>query len=156
MSDYTLELRKQVGHRPLLQVGASVIVEDAQGRVLLQRRTDNHCWGYLGGGVELDEQVEDAARREMEEESGLVAGEMTLYGVFSGKEYHYVYPNGDEVSNVDCVFHCKDFSGELRPQEDESEELCFFALSEIPENLSPPIAIPLRKWVSEKLRRQQD
>ena len=49
-----MELRKLVGHRPLLQVGASVIVEDREGRVLLQRRTDNHLWGYSGGSVEVE------------------------------------------------------------------------------------------------------
>ena len=58
MSEYILGLRALVGHRPLLQVGAGVIVEDAQGRVLLQKRRDNHCWGYAGGSVELDEKVE--------------------------------------------------------------------------------------------------
>lgn len=35
MSDYIMDLRKIVGHRPLLQVGASVIVEDEQGVILL-------------------------------------------------------------------------------------------------------------------------
>ena len=38
MSDYIMDLRKIVGHRPLLQVGASVIVEDEKGRILLQKR----------------------------------------------------------------------------------------------------------------------
>ena len=73
MSEYIMDLRKIVGHRPLLQVGASVIVEDAQGRILLQKRADNHCWGYAGGSVELDEIVEDAARRELLEETGIRA-----------------------------------------------------------------------------------
>ncbi len=45
MSDYIMDLRKIVGHRPLLQVGASVIVEDEEGRVLLQKRSGNHRWG---------------------------------------------------------------------------------------------------------------
>ena len=65
MSDYIMDLRKIVGHRPLLQVGASIIVENERGEVLLQRRADNHMWGYAGGSVELDEVVEDAARREL-------------------------------------------------------------------------------------------
>ena len=55
MSNYILDLRKIVGHRPLLQIGASVIVEDSDGRILLQQRTDTHEWGYAGGSVELDE-----------------------------------------------------------------------------------------------------
>ena len=126
MYGYIMDLRKIVGHRPLLQVGASVILEDKQGRVLLQKRTDNHCWGYPGGSTELDERVEDAAARELFEETGLTANHLELFGVFSGKELHYVYPNGDEVSNVDIVFLCRDYSGSLRLDAEESEDLCFF------------------------------
>lgn len=65
MSSYIMDLRTVVGHRPLLQVGASVIVVDSENRILLQLRSDNHCWGYAGGSVELDEDVEDAAKREL-------------------------------------------------------------------------------------------
>lgn len=132
MSDYIMDLRKIVGHRPLLQVGASVIVEDEKGRILLQKRSDNHCWGYAGGSVELDETVEDAAKRELFEETGLTAEHLELFGVFSGKDLHYVYPNGDEVSNVDIVYICRNYTGTLRKQENEVEELKFFALNEIP------------------------
>ena len=57
VSNYIMDLRTIVGHRTLLQVGASIIVEDDKGRILLQKRTDNHCWGYAGGAVELDEKV---------------------------------------------------------------------------------------------------
>ena len=150
MSDYIMELRKIVGHRPLLQVGASVIVENEQGEVLLQKRTDNHCWGYAGGSVELDEVVEDAARRELFEETGLVALELELFGVFSGKDTHYVYPNGDEVSNVDIVYLCKHFEGSLKCQEKEVEDLRFFPADALPKSLSPPIRILLLKWAAGK------
>ena len=151
---YILDLRKIVGHRTLLQVGASVIVEDARGRVLLQKRTDNHCWGYAGGSTELDERVEDAPARELLEETGLKANSLELFGVFSGPELHYTYPNGDEVSNVDVVFLCRDYSGELHCQPEESEALAFFEPGRLPENLSPPIRIPLKAW--EKKRLQQE
>lgn len=40
MSNYIMDLRTIVGHRTLLQVGASVIVEDSQGKILLQLRRD--------------------------------------------------------------------------------------------------------------------
>lgn len=151
MSGYIMDLRKLVGHRTLLQVGASVIVEDEQGRVLLQKRTDNHCWGYPGGSTELDERVEDAAARELFEETGLRAKKMELFGVFSGKELHYTYPNGDEVSNVDIVFLCREYEGSLCPDVEESEALGFFEAGFLPENLSPPIVIPLRTWEKKKL-----
>jgi 8-oxo-dGTP pyrophosphatase MutT (NUDIX family) len=147
---YILDLRKIVGHRPLLQVGASVIVEDSLGRILLQLRADNHCWGTCGGSIELDERVEDGARRELWEETGLTAEAIELFGVWSGPELHYVYPNGDEVSNVDIVFLCKKFSGQLKPQESEVQSLRFFAVDEIPEELSPPIRPVVEKWVRMK------
>ena len=145
MSDYIMDLRKIVGHRPLLQVGASVIVEDEKGRILLQKRSDNHYWGYAGGSIELDENVEDAAKRELFEETGLTAERLELFGIFSGKDMHYIYPNGDEVSNIDIVYICRDYTGTLRRQENEVEELKFFALNEIPQKISPPVQKPLNQ-----------
>lgn len=151
MSGYIMDLRKIVGHRPLLQVGASVIVEDDQGRILLQLRSDNHCWGYAGGSVELDEEVEAAARRELLEETGLLAHKMELFGVFSGKDTHYIYPNGDEVSCVDIVYLCKDYSGQLQCQPGEVDALQFFEANKLPENLSPPIRKPILQWAKTKI-----
>ena len=147
MSSYIMDLRSIVGHRPLLQVGASVIIEDNQGRILLQLRSDNHCWGYAGGSVELDEVVEEAAKRELFEETGLIANTLELFGIFSGKDTHYIYPNGDEVSNIDIVYICRDYSGTLKCQEDEVDELRFFAVNEIPDNISKPIRKALDKWI---------
>lgn len=152
MSEYILDLRKLVGHRPLLQVGASVLLEDEQGRLLLQRRADCHLWGYHGGSVELDEVVEEAARRELWEETGLRAEKMELFGIFSGPELHFTYPNGDEVSNVDHVFLCTAYSGALRPQPDEVEELRFFAWDELPEDTVSMNRPALQAWRESKRR----
>ena len=150
MSGYILDLRKTVGHRTLLQVGASVIVENERGEILLQLRSDNGCWGYCGGSVELDERVEDAAARELFEESGLRAKSLELFGVFSGPETHYIYPNGDEVSNVDIVYICREYEGCLTPQAGETEELRFFSYNSMPKNISPPIRPAIEKWVMFK------
>ena len=150
MSNYIMDLRKIVGHSPLLQVGASVIVEDNIGRILLQLRSDNHCWGYSGGSVELDENVEEAAKRELFEETGLIAHKLTLFGVFSGKDTHYIYPNGDEVSNVDIVYICNDYSGELRCQAGEVDQLRFFEIDQIPNNISKPIEKALLEYIKSK------
>lgn len=152
MANYIMDLRKIVGHQPLLQCGASVILEDASGRVLLQRRRDCGSWGYHGGSVELDEVVEEAAKRELREETGLIAEELELFGVFSGPEMHCVYPNGDEVSNVDTVFLCRRWHGVMRRQEEEVEELAFFAPDALPaeEEIFPPNRPALRLWAERK------
>ena len=148
MANYIMDLRRLVGHRTLMMMGASVIVEDGEGRVLLQRRSDNGLWGYHGGAVEIDERVEDAARRELFEETGLTAGAMALFGVFSGPEMHYTYPNGDDVSIVDALFLCRDWTGTPRAQESEVAELRFFARDALPpdDEISPPNRPGLRRW----------
>lgn len=150
MSDYIMDLRKIVGHRALIQVGASVIVEDSEGKILLQLRSDDHSWAYAGGSVELDEDVEATARRELYEETGLVANKLELLGVFSGEGMHYIYPNGDEVSNVDIVYVCKDYSGTLKCQKGEVEDLRFFSIDELPKNIFGPVRKALSCWVAKR------
>ena len=150
MTEYIKTLRKIVGHMPILQCGASVIVENEQGEILLQLRKDNHCWGYPGGSVELDEVVEDAVKRELFEETGLIANELKLFGVFSGMDMHYIYPNGDEVSNIDIVYVCSSYSGVLKKQKDEVIDLKFFPLSDLPENLSPPNIKALKEYIRKR------
>lgn len=148
MNGYIAEMRKLVGHRTLIQCAASVLCIDPEGRLLLGRRTDNHLWGYSGGSVEIDERVEDCAVRELREEIGLIADELTFFCVNSGPEAHYVYPNGDEVSNMEIVYLCRRYHGEVKPQEEEMEELRFFQPDEIDmEMISPPIRPVMRKYL---------
>ena len=149
MSDYILDLRKHVGHRLLMQVGVSVIIVDQQGRVLLQQRTDNHTWGYAGGSAEPDEDVESGARREMLEETGLVANRLKLFGIYSGQDTHYIYPNGDEVSTVDLVYECRDYSGKIKCQPGEVDRLEYFSPGDIPPDIHPPHRRPLLDWVAQ-------
>ena len=109
MTGYIKEMRELIGNRPLLLVGTSVIAY-RDGMILLQKRADNGEWGYPGGYLELGETVEESAQREFLEETGLIANRLELYGVFSGRDKHIVYPNGHEVYCVDVVFTCRDFS----------------------------------------------
>ncbi|MBA3782457.1 MAG: NUDIX hydrolase [Nocardioides sp.] len=69
---------------------ASVALIDRRGWLLLQERDehpdiDPECWGFPGGGVEEGETFEQAAYRELEEETGvgLDPGALTLHGEFS-------------------------------------------------------------------------
>ncbi len=152
MQGYIMDLRRLVGCRPLMQVGASVIVLNDRDEMLLQLRHDNGCWSYAGGSVELFEPVEDAALRELKEETGLSGKSLQLYGVFSGPESRYVYPNGDEISGVDIVYLCRDYEGELLGQPGEVDELRFFPPDSLPENLSPPTARVMRRLAAELLK----
>ena len=153
MTGYMAEMRKIVGHRTIIQCAGSVICIDGSGRILLGKRSDNHKWGYSGGAVEIDERVEDCAVRELYEEMGLTAEELEFFCVNSGPEAHYVYPNGDEVSNFEIVYLCRKWSGRPRLVDGEMEELRFFACDEIDlSEISPPIRTVVETYIAKESR----
>lgn len=80
--DYVKELRKLVGTRPLILPGSVVIMLNNDNQILLQHRHDGG-WGVPGGLMELGESLEDTARREVKEETGLTVGSLKLLDVFS-------------------------------------------------------------------------
>jgi 8-oxo-dGTP pyrophosphatase MutT (NUDIX family) len=148
-SNYLKELRALVGTRPLITVGSAVLVFDNDGRILLQKRSDDGTWGPIGGVLEIGESLEDAARRELREEAALEATTLTLLCVLSGEGFSHRYPNGDEIHNVSAVFLAEG----TRPLEGltpdaETLELGWFAPSALPKSMS---AIN-RKIVTEALR----
>jgi 8-oxo-dGTP pyrophosphatase MutT (NUDIX family) len=144
--DYIQSLRQRIGHAPILMVGAAILIVDEQNRLLLLKRSDSGCWGPPGGGTELGEVVEEAARRETLEETGLHVGDMSLFGVFSGPELYYKYPNGDEVYNVTIVYLSREISGDIRLN-GEHIEWRWFAPEDIPNDLSPPIKPVIDRFI---------
>lgn len=136
---YIRELRDLVGTRPLLMPGAGVLVLDADGKLLMCRRRDNGAWAIPGGMMEPGESLEETARREVEEETGLRPAELVLFGVFSGPELYYRYPNGDEVYNVTVAYVCTRFHGTLRADGHEVTEVGWFPAHSLPAPLSPPV-----------------
>ena len=154
MTEYIKNMRKHIGQERLMLVGASIIIHK-NGKLLLQKRKDNGCWGYHGGCIELGEIVEEAARRELLEETGLVAHSLELLGVFSGKELFYTYPHGDKVSFVEITYLCEDFSGELLYSTNETTDLKWFDFDNLPSNISPPIIPGLNQCV-ELLKKRRE
>jgi len=146
MTDYIKTMREKIGHDRLLFVGTGVYVYN-DGKVLLQRRRDNLCWACHGGAVEVGEKVEDATKRELLEETGLIANGLELLGVFSGEEMLYTYPNGDEVYIIGICYVCKDFSGELLEETDEVLELRWFDIDDLPKEIHSPDKASLKLFV---------
>ena len=152
MTGYIMELRKAIGTKPIILAGAGVILEDQMGRILLQHRTDNHTWGIPGGSMELGESYEETARREVFEETGLVVGELDLFYLNSGQHTFYKYPNGDEVYMACVIFTTMDFTGETQMQDDETADLRWFHLQEIPDNINPNDYRPINDFVATRSR----
>jgi 8-oxo-dGTP pyrophosphatase MutT (NUDIX family) len=81
---YLGSLRALAGDRVLLFVGARSLVRDKAGRILLIRRADNGYWALPAGALEVGESIAECATREVYEETGLTATELTPIALYSG------------------------------------------------------------------------
>lgn len=130
---YIMDMRNKVGHAPIINVGATILVFNENKELLLNLRSDTNDWGIPGGGKELNETLEECAIRELKEETNLDTNNLELVTVLSGNEYYYKYPNDDEVDCVIVLYQVKNYSGELNINDGESKRLEFFSLDNLPE-----------------------
>ncbi|TVL93347.1 NUDIX domain-containing protein [Streptomyces sp. SAJ15] len=129
--DFIRELRTSLGNALLPLPGVSAIVLDDEGRVLLGRRSDNGRWSIIGGIPEPGEQPATAVVREVYEETAVrcVPERIVLVETLEP----VVYPNGDVCQFMDVCFRCRAVGGEARVNDDESLEVGWFAVDELPE-----------------------
>jgi len=114
----------------------SAVILNAEGQLLLHRRSDNGHWALPGGRIEIGESVEQAIVREVREETGLHVRVENLIGVYSDPDQYAIarYPNGDVVHYINLCFRCHILGGTLQ-KSDESFQVCFFPLDALPDPL---------------------
>lgn len=130
MSPYFRTLRAKVGHDLLLLPSVAAVIHDGDGRLLLQEKSEG--WSLPAGAIEPGETPEQALKREVLEETGLIVVPTRILGVFGGERFRYVYPNGDEVEYTVTLYRCAvigEGAGQLDP---ETKALRYFARHEAP------------------------
>ena len=135
--DYIKRIRKLIGHAPMLIPHAVVILLDKDNKVLFEIRADDGYLDFPGGSVDMAEEVIETAKRELYEETGLIADELTLFDVYSGPITKYTYFNQDVIYGVDTFYVCRKYHGELKPQKEEVKSLMFLDVNDINGKLSP-------------------
>lgn len=141
---YIQWLRARVGRRKVFMVFGCVILQDENGRFLLQQRTDFDFWGLPGGSLELDEDIESCTRRELREETGLTVGPLHLTGIYSDPKHDVTYPNGDQIQQLTFCFTGVVNGGQMQVDGVESRAQAFFDWP-----LPPHITLPL--WYQDML-----
>lgn len=119
-----------------LKAGVAVIILNEENQVLLQKRADVGLWGIPSGHVEIGETVSETAIREVKEETNLDIEIKKLIGVYSDPNSQvFVYPSGKVVHFITTCFLAKITGGELRCNSDESLEIKFFEIQNLPHDL---------------------
>ncbi len=139
----------------LLQDGAAAIIVNQQGQILLQSRADRDKWGLPGGCQELGERFQDTIIREVKEETNLDVNEidLELIDIVSGSSRRNEYPNGDVVINNTALYCIRNYSGELK-WDNESKEMKYFDLNNLPKNQNDPDLIEIYKKYLIRLKKQ--
>lgn len=129
---------------PDLRIGVCIILRWGQ-LVLMGKRTGSHgagTWSFPGGHPEPGETLEEAARRELFEETGITEIQDLRHGTFTenyfpehGKRYVTICMEAQVVGVHQSV--------ELR-EPNKCEEWRWVAINDLPKPLFPPIENLLR------------
>jgi ADP-ribose pyrophosphatase YjhB (NUDIX family) len=136
---YFGQLRSLAGDRTLLLTATRVVLRDGDGRLLLIRRSDNGLWAVPAGAMELGESIADCAVRELREETGLHATQVTPYALHTGPAYTDRNMFGDTYQHFVVLFRVDAWRGELVRQTDETIDAGFFDEAAAPEPLSATV-----------------
>ena len=127
---------------------AAFMLIEQGGKYLFVKRK-NTAWmdGYYGlpsGKVERGEGFLEAAVREAKEEVGVTVR-------LEDAEFVHLSCRNDDMEWCDVMFLAKKWSGEPRNAEpDMHEEIAWFALDALPENVVPPVGAMLEAWTAGK------
>lgn len=113
-------------------VAASAVVTDDQGRILLQRRTDNGLWALPGGGMDMSDSLPGCAVREVKEETGFEVEITGLVGTYTDPRHVIAYSDGEVRRQFNVCFRGRIVGGSLTVS-DESTEVRFVEPSELDE-----------------------
>jgi len=132
---YIAFIRSKIPESKIILNAACAVIDDGTGRILMQKRSDNHQWGLPGGLLELDESIQAAVLREVREETNLEVELLDFLGIFVNPLMRW--RERDEAQVIGFYFTAKIVGGSLRVNDSESTELRFFSKNDL-----PPIAFP--------------
>ncbi len=117
-------------HYAQLKVGAGALIEQ-DGRLLLLQRARppfQGCWNLPAGYVEADEHPAEAARREVQEETGL---QVDVGGLVNA----YYFDDDPRGNGILLVYRCRILGGEPKAS-DEGLTPTFFPPQRLPSDLA--------------------
>ncbi|MEP7059599.1 MAG: NUDIX domain-containing protein [Actinomycetota bacterium] len=131
-------IRQKLGSDLLLWPSSNVIIERADGKVLLGLRGDTGGWAIPGGGAEEGSSFADTAVAEVAEEVGLTVDQADLVAFASSSspvDHLITYPGGDRTHYFGMLFLARAWTGEPSADGAELTEIGWFDRSDLPSPL---------------------
>jgi ADP-ribose pyrophosphatase YjhB (NUDIX family) len=113
-------------------IGVNVVMI-YQNKLLLEKRKDSNQWGLVGGGLKIDETLEQGIRREIKEETGIDVSKKNIefYKVYDDPSRIASYPDGNVLRIISFVYKVTINTLLDVKCSEESLELRFFEKDEI-------------------------
>ena len=128
---------------PIPTVDTIIELNGGDRIILIKRKNPPHGYAIPGGFVDYGERVEDAAKREALEETGLTIELKYLLGVYSD-------PNRDKRFHTISTVFVATATGEPRAG-DDAEELILVD----PANISVPLCFDHEKMINDYLNKKK-
>lgn len=132
---YYLELRKHIGNDLLVYPVVAACIKNSKGEILLVKKRTSGMWGFPAGGVEPDETIHQALKREIKEEINADVAPTRLIAVYSTPEFDFTYPNGNKIHPLIFFFDCRVVKNDDFLQSGEIAEARYFSQNELPTNM---------------------
>lgn len=107
---------------------ADVIVRNGDSILLIERMNEPFGWAIPGGFVDYGEKVEDAAMRELFEETGIKADTIDLLGIYSD-------PKRDKRGHTATAVYYTE-SAQQPKAGDDAKNAVFFPLDKLPDEIA--------------------
>jgi 2-dehydropantoate 2-reductase len=123
------------------KIAADVIVRNGNKILLVERKYEPKGWAIPGGFVEYGEKIEDAAARELLEETGIIAPSLELLGIYSD-------PSRDKRGHVASAVYYTESAAEPLAG-DDAKNAVFWPITALPEE----IAFDHKKIIEDYLKK---
>lgn len=133
--DFITNLRTKIGTDLLWLSGATAVIQRDNGDILLVRRSDNGRWTPITGIVDPGENPALTCLREAQEEANIHIEVVALAQLKADPPQEF--SNGDRCQFLDHTFYCRYISGEARVNDEESSEVRWVPLDQLPDLCGP-------------------
>ena len=131
-------------------VGVRILVINDKNEIMLVKHTYIDGWHFPGGGVHSGESLHQAAKRELEEETGIIAtGPLEIINIY----HHTIH----SVNDYPVLFRLNEFKiTQNAVLSAEIKEAQWFSLHQLPKDISASTLKRINEFINKEVRKNNE